>query len=119
MATVTPTQTLPAPGGSAASSSYQLTIWTPIGDSDTCTAVAVPGYTEHSVQVTGTFSSATVIIQGSNNNTDFVTLLDTAGNAISMTATGLKAIAHAPLYIRPSSSGGSSSATVVTLVSRR
>lgn len=112
MATITPTVT---------SLNYRTTrpawiiTWSDIGDSDTCTAVEYGFGNLMSVQVGGTFGSATVVLQGSNDGTTYATLLDSQGNAISKTAAGFEQVQDRARYIRPSSSGGSSSAVDVTL----
>ena len=62
-----------------------------------------------SIQVIGTFGSATIVLQGSNDNTNWVNLKDTGGTAISLTAAGAAEFSTAMAYIRPSTSGGSSS----------
>lgn len=61
------------------------------------------------VQFTGTFDSATAVLQGSNNGTNWVTLSDTLGSAISFTAAGYAELSTAVAYIRPSTSGGGGS----------
>ena len=61
------------------------------------------------VQFTGTFDSATAILQGSNDGSTWVTLNDTLGTAISFTAAGYAEVSTALAYIRPSTSGGSGS----------
>lgn len=61
------------------------------------------------VQVTGTPDSATLVLQGSNDGTTWVTLKDTLGTAISFTAAGYAEVSTAMAYIRPSTSGGGGS----------
>mgnify|MGYP001106044548 CR=1 FL=1 len=58
---------------------------------------------------TGTFDSATAVLQGSNDGTNWLTLLDTTGAAISMTATGYAELSTAFAYIRPRTYGGGGS----------
>lgn len=58
------------------------------------------------VQVTGTFGSATVTMQKSNDGTNYVALDDTEGNAISLTSTGMAEFATGAAYIRPQVAGG-------------
>lgn len=69
---------------------------------------------DRSVQIEGTFDSATVVLQGSNDGTNWYTLTDPQGNAISKTSAALEQISEATRYIRPSvsSAGGSTSLTV-------
>lgn len=71
------------------------------------------------VQVFGTFDSATVIMQGSNNGTTWTALSNPLGTAISLTAAGYAEISTAFRFLRPSTSGGSGSQDVdVILVAR-
>lgn len=57
-----------------------------------------------SVQMTGTFGAA-VTLAGSNDGTNFVTLKDTRGTDISMTAAGLVDFSTAAKYIKPVEAG--------------
>lgn len=61
------------------------------------------------VQFTGVFDSATAILQGSNDGTNWVTLSDLGGASISLTAAGAKELSTAMAYLRPSTSGGGGS----------
>lgn len=71
------------------------------------------------VQFTGTFDSATAVLQGSNDGTNWVTLDDLSGVAISMTAAGAAEFSTAMLYIRPSTSGGGGSQDIDCIVVAR
>ena len=82
--------------------------WLLVTENDTCAAVQLPAYPDRSVQVTGTFGSATVLIKGSNDGTTYATLNNPADAALSFTATGLEGIAEATAYLQPSISGGTS-----------
>lgn len=95
-----------------------VVLWETMGNADTGTAVERTNFMDRSVQITGTFGGATVVIQGSNDGTNFVTLADFNGDAISVTASGLYSIAPAVRYIRPVTSGGSGSDIDVTLFGR-
>lgn len=83
-------------------------------------AVEMTGSADRSVQIIGTFDSATVVIQGSNDGTNWASLTDPQGNAISKTAAALEAISELTRYVRPltSGGGGSQSLTVLLLVKR-
>lgn len=84
----------------------------------------LPGGSDRSVQVTGTFGGATLSIQGSNlqepttADTDWVNLNDTNGTAVSFTAAGLSAILENTRWIRPRLTGGTSADINVYLVSK-
>lgn len=91
--------------------------WTSLRDSGTDTAVAfkTANYKSKSVQIDGTFSSATVTIQGSNNGTSWTTLTDQSNTALTCTAACLKTIQQDTLYVRPSVSGTVSSSIIIDM----
>ncbi len=91
-------------------------IWTPVTEADTFVAFQASGYADKSVQVTGTMGSATVLLKGSNDGTNYAGLTDPQGNAISFTTnTVIKQIEEATLWIQPTHSGGSSESVTVTV----
>ena len=74
---------------------------------------------DRTLQVTGTFDSATVVLEGANVST-YTTLTDPQGNSMSKTAAAIEQVMEVPRYTRPNSSGGSGSQSVtVTLFCRR
>ena len=82
--------------------------WETLTEADTCEEYLAGG-TEPlicSVQVIGTFGSATVIMQGSNDLVNWVGLSDLQGDAISLTAAGAAEFSTGMLYLRASASGG-------------
>lgn len=88
-----------------------LITWEQINNNDTGIGQLVAG-TEPlaaSFQAVGTFNSATVVLQGSNDNTNWATVKDFTGADISLTATGLVELSTTSLYLRPSISGGGGS----------
>lgn len=93
-----------------------LITWADLLTGNTGDPVENPTHADRSVQVAGTFGAATVVIEGSNNGIDWVTLTDPAGAALSFTVTGLKQILQATRYIRPSVSGGAAAAIDVDLL---
>jgi hypothetical protein len=95
--------------------------WTPLTSANAAgTAVQMPGSADRTVQITGTFDSATVVMQGSLDGTNWFTLGDPQGNTISKTSAALEAISELVRYIRPSTSGGggTQSLTVMLLMRR-
>lgn len=111
MATIEPTFSKPR-----GSQKTWLVTWTAIGDSDTCTGVSFPDGSDITVHILGTFAGATVVLQGSNDKTNWLGLTDPQGNAISKSAAGMEAVEEHPLWVRPSTSGGSGSSTTVILL---
>lgn len=74
---------------------------------------------DRTLQVTGTFDSATVVLEGANVST-YTTLTDPQGNSMSKAAAAIEQVMEVPRYTRPNSSGGSGSQSVtVTLFCRR
>lgn len=113
MATITPTI---VPVTDPGVKSVYIVTWAAIGDADTCTAVPMSGASDRSVQITGTFGAATILLQGSNDGTNFVVLTDPQGNAISKTTAAIEQISEITRYIKPSTSGGTGSAITVTVL---
>lgn len=86
-------------------------------NSDGAKAVTVT-HSDKCVQAVGNFSGdATLVLQGSNDGTNWFTLSDQSGTEIALTTGDLGAlVAENPLYIRPSLSGGDGSADVDVLL---
>lgn len=96
----------------AANGDRDLVTWGSLTNSDTAGSAYQPDRTRTAiaaVQFTGTFDSATAVLQGSNDGTNWVTLTDTLGTAISFTSAGYAELSTAMAYIRPSTSGGGGS----------
>lgn len=99
MATIAPTITsLPR--------SVHLVVWSNVTNADTCSAAELSGDGDRSVQIAGTFDSATVVVAGSNDGSNYIVLTDPQGNAISKTAAAIEAITEVTRYIKPTFSGG-------------
>ena len=94
--------------------------WTDYSTSDASTPIKVQNMQglAGAVQVTGTFGGATITLQVSNDSTNFVTLKDSAGTDISLTASGMREFSTAALYLKPTSSGGTSDNVTVTVILR-
>jgi len=58
------------------------------------------------IQAIGTFGGGTVKLQGSNDNINWVDLLDVTGTAIGMTTAGGKEFTSSCVYLRPLITGG-------------
>jgi hypothetical protein len=99
------------------SSSYR---WTDYSTADDAVAVEIQNMQglAGSVQVTGTFGSATIALQVSNDGTNFVTLKNSLGEDITFTAAGMAEFSTAALYIKPTSSGGTADNVTVTVILR-
>jgi len=65
------------------------------------------GYTDRSVQVFGTFGTGgTCTIQGSLDGTNWATLNDPQGNALTVQAAKIEALLEAVPYLRPNITAG-------------
>lgn len=103
--------------------SAYLTVWTGLsendrnGDPETLVQAA-----DRSVQVTGTFGGATVVIEGSNvpnpTTNDWFTLTDPLGSNVSFTGAGGMQIIENTVAVRPRVSGGTGTNVNVYLISR-
>lgn len=105
------------PGSTIIQNDHTVTAQWLLGNADTGLATRIARWPNQSVAVTGTFGGATVVIQGSNDNVNFVTLNDKTATpvALSFAAAGFKDIRELPTYIRASTSGGAGTAVVVTI----
>lgn len=96
-----------------------LATWTAMGNADTGTSVPISSASDRSVQVEGTFGGATVTIQGSNDGTNYQTLTDPQGNALTWTsANRLEQIEEITRYVRAITSGGTGTSVTVTMLLR-
>lgn len=95
--------------------------WTGLLNTDDGVPLEQPSSNDRSVQVTGTFGSGgTVVIEGSNDGTNYQTLTDPQGNALSVTAARLKQISELTRFIRPRVTGGDGTTNLtVTMLIRR
>lgn len=85
----------------------QAVRWAAMPNGNDGQAFEASWYNDRSVQVNGTFGSGgSVTLQGSNDGTNWVTLTDPAGSALTFTSAGLKAILPLPRYIRPNVTAG-------------
>lgn len=117
MATILPIGEWVAPGTHRVS-------WSALtGSGDTCLGASDRNLSYKTVNVTGVFESSTVTIQGSNATdrataTDWVTLNDINGSALTFTADRMETIAENPMWIRPVASGATGGTNVrVVMVS--
>lgn len=84
-----------------------LVTWNSLAVNDTGLPFVLSQYADRSAQVTGTFGAGgLVVIEGTNDNTNYSTLSDPQGNAISITASKIEAVSEIVVAIRPKVSGG-------------
>lgn len=71
------------------------------------TGMTMANYSDRSFQVEGTFgSSGTCVLEGTNDGTNWRTLSDPQGNAISLTTAAIKQITEACIQVRPHVTNG-------------
>lgn len=90
-------------------------VWAGLSNVDDGQPIDWSAHADRSVQVFGTFGGATCVIQGSNdlqNPTNWNTLTDLQGNALSFTAAGLEQVAEGTCWVRPLVSGGAGPTSV-------
>lgn len=95
--------------------------WTGLLNGDDGAPVDLLSFADRSVQITGTFGAGgTVVIEGSNDGTNYVTVTDPQGNAISKTAAGIEAILELMKSTRPRvTAGDGTTVLAVTMLMRR
>jgi hypothetical protein len=91
-----------------------LVTWA-LADADTGTAFPIPYAADLTVQVSGTFGSATAVLEGSNDGTNWSTLNAVVGTNTSFTAAGMRKTVENPGYIRAKTTGGTASAISVVV----
>lgn len=111
MATIQPTMTV-IPGGKA-----RLYQWA-LGVGDDGAPVEAVEFADRSVQVAGTFGGASVVIEGSNDSTNYGTLTDPQGNDLSITTAKVEMVTELTRLIRPRVVAGSGTSVTVSLITR-
>lgn len=90
--------------------------WAGLASGDTGAPVSFSQYTDKSVQVTGAFGGATVVLEGSNDGTNWAVLTDPQGNDLNITAAKIEMVSEATLSVRPRVSGGTGVNVNVTML---
>ncbi len=84
-----------------------LVSWTGLLNGDDGEPVQLGAYSDRSVQFVGTFGAGgTIVFEGSNDGTNYVTLTDPQGSAISKGAASLEGIVEPTRYVRPRVTAG-------------
>lgn len=97
----------------------QLVTWSGVTESDTFQQYTLDGPpAEISCHITGTFGSATVVMQGGNVDSEMLDLVQIGGSAASATSADIFSLLDRPLYIQPSHSGGTSESVTVYMLVR-
>lgn len=117
MATITPTKTKlnVVPNGSA----WRIQ-WANMANGDTGAPVSLTNFFDRSVQVTGTFGAGgTVVLEGTNDGTNYSTLNNPADTALSLQAAAIEQVTEITEMVRPdvTAGDGTTDLTVTMVVS--
>lgn len=116
MANITPTINDARPG-------VKVITWDQINQDDEGAAVAVePIFSDKTVQVSGTFDTGTYTLEGSMDNSNFVSCHSAggsiaAGSALAFTAAGSAVVAQNFLYYRVANDNGGTTEDVNVIMS--
>lgn len=95
--------------------------WSGLANGETGDAISVAEFADRSVQVSGTFGSGgTVVLEGSNDGTNWATLNDLQGDALSLSAAKIEGVSELTYQVRPRVTAGDGTTDItVTLFARR
>ena len=96
-----------------------IATWAEMAAGDVGQAIDYVGHADRTVQMFGTFGGSLVELQGSLDGSNWATLNDAQGNAISIDSARLEAVTELPLYIRPAVIGGTGGSITVKLFMRK
>lgn len=116
MSTITPSD----PGLTASLPNVVQKKWA-MTSADTGVGVSLPNFPDKTITVTGTWGSATLVVQGANEDVDasYINMTDPQGNAISKTSDFIEALLENPLFIRVKTSGGTNSVLTAIVTGRQ
>lgn len=81
--------------------------WASLANGDDGGVIPFSQYADKSVQVTGVFGVAgSVLLEGSNDGTNYVALTDVQGNALAFTSAQIKQVTEISAFTRPRVTGG-------------
>jgi hypothetical protein len=117
MSIINYTQSFPIDGNHQ----FMLVTWPNMANGDTGLPFILAEYADRSAQVEGTFGSGgIVLIEGTNDSTNWRTLNDPYSNAISITTAKIEAVTELVVAIRPKVSAGDATTSVtVSLLVRK
>lgn len=94
-------------------------VWSGLLSGDVGDAYELPAWADRSVQIQATFGDGTITFQGSNDGAQWDALTDPQGNDIAKTANDLEQVTELTRFVRPSFSGTTGTAGIVTFLARR
>lgn len=89
--------------------------WADMTSADTAVALDIQEYEMAAVEFSGTFNSATIVLNGTVLSGGTATgLKDLGGSAISQTSGGWQTVRDQPRFVLPAASGGGGSQSITT-----
>lgn len=99
------------------SHAVKLTTWSGLLNGDDGSTLDAFAYTDKCMTVQGTFGAGgTVVVEGSNDGTNFFTMNDPQGNALSVTVGKIEQILENPRYIRPRVTAGDGTTNLSVII---
>lgn len=98
--------------------SYREIVWEGLIGGDEGQAINLANYPDKTVHIIGPTFDGAVTFKGSNDGTNYVTLSDQLGNAISRTSAGIKLVAENTLWVKPAVAAGTSENTIILIASK-
>lgn len=93
--------------------------WANLTEADTGDAVSFAEFADRSIQVHGTFGGGTLVVEVSNDGTNWFTANDPQGNALSFTSARFEAIQEASAFIRVRPTTGTGVSLTAVMFCRR
>lgn len=91
-------------------------VWASTTEADTFAPISMPEYIQRSVSMQGTFGSATVVLNGSIDGTNYTGLTNPAGVAISKTSAAVVGVSESTVFYQPVASGGTGQALTLSML---
>jgi len=114
------TRTAGSSNSSSHGSSCRVITWTGLLNGDDGEPVKLVFAPDRSIQFFGTFGTGgTIVLEGSNNGTNYVVLTDPQGNNISKTAEGIEMVTELTLWVRPRVTGGDGTTSLTAILLAR
>lgn len=96
--------------------------WSAVAGVTTCLPLDAPNFPDKTFTATGTWGSATLVVEGSNDGTTYMTVncLTATGEvtAASFTDNAVFNVIENPRYLRPRTTGGTSTALTIICTSQ-
>jgi len=95
--------------------------WAGLDSDDSGEPVELVDYPDRTLTITGTFGAGgSISLQGSNDGTNWFSITDPQGNAITKTAAAMELVVETPRYMRPIvTAGDGTTSLTVQLFCRR